>query len=371
MKIGIKFSPPTEYRGGSQYILASYLVKALFARHDNLVLYTASPQYFDTINDLVIRKTENPYLQASLLQKGFTWLRHQITFIQAIKNDNCDVLFCPYTNEALWRDGGIPQVVTVHDMIPLIYPNHFKVTAALWKLSYTPILEKVNAIIAVSENTKKDILRFCDIPPNRVFVVPNGFSGKVEDLGGYSENKYGKYILYVSSSHYPYKNLSLLFDAYKNISSRFPHRLIIVGKSVPRFSYSVERKIADLGLSDKVILLENLMDHEMASLYRHADLFVYPSLYEGFGIPPLEAMAFCVPVVASNAASIPEVCGKAALYINPQNVDSITEGMYKGLTDRDLRQRLVTEGLERTKLFSWEKTAQAIITVCQNVLALA
>jgi len=264
------------------------------------------------------------------------------------------------------------SIITIHDMAHHYYPEHIiPGKGRLLQRYLAKHARRADLILCVSENTKKDILRFCDIPPNRVFVVPNGFSCKVEDLGGCSENKYGKYILYVSSSHYPYKNLSLLFDAYKNISSRFPHRLIIVGKSVPRFSYSVERKIADLGLSDKVILLENLMDHEMASLYRHADLFVYPSLYEGFGIPPLEAMAFCVPVVASNAASIPEVCGKAALYINPQNVDSITEGMYKGLTDRDLRQRLVTEGLERTKLFSWEKTAQAIITVCQNVLALA
>ena len=121
------------------------------------------------------------------------------------------------------------------------------------------------------------------------------------------------------------------------------------------------------GKSD-VLYLGYLPDKELGELYNLATLFVYPSMYEGFGLPPLEAMACCCPVVASNVASLPEVCGDAALYVDPHDVNSIAEGIHKVLTDDDLRQSLIEKGLERAKLFSWEKSAKEHIKVFEEVL---
>jgi glycosyltransferase involved in cell wall biosynthesis len=172
--------------------------------------------------------------------------------------------------------------------------------------------------------------------------------------------------LYVSSNHYPYKNLIKLFEAYRSLHLHY--KLVVVGKTVPRFTPAVHAKISELGLGEKIVLLENLTSEKMLSIYKFADLFVYPSLYEGFGIPPLEAMFHNIPVVASETSSIPEVCGDAAVYINPHSVESIANGITKGLNDNDLRQKLQVLGQQRVSMFSWEKTAKGILEGCQIVL---
>jgi glycosyltransferase involved in cell wall biosynthesis len=368
MKLAVKFSPSSKYQGGSGRTFASNLIQSLHKQHTDLKLFTESHDLFSDIEGLSLHHAENPFSQKSSTKKITSWLYQQAFLENELIRNNIDVLYCPYNNEALFSTKKIPQIITVHDLIPLMWQDDFKITANLWKYLYIPTIRNAKAVITVSENTKQDILKFCKISADKVFVVSNGFS-TFTDIGDSGSSCIDSpYILYVCSSHYPYKNLLKLFDAYHTIYSDFSHQLVVVGKSVPRFTPQVKSKIAELGLERKILLLENLSNSELTRLYKGADLFVYPSMYEGFGIPPLEAMFHEIPVVAANASSIPEVCGQAALYIEPDSVDSIADGIRKALTDSELRQKLQLAGREHVKKFSWEQTADEILKVCQMAL---
>lgn len=368
MKLAVKFSPSNKYQGGSGRTFASNLIQSLHKQHTNLKLFTESSDLFSDIEGLSLHHAENPFLQKSSTRKITSWLYQQAFFEHKLVRNNIDVLYCPYNHEALFSTQKIPQIITVHDLIPLIWQDDFKITANLWKYLYIPTIRNAKAVITVSENTKQDILKFCQISADKVFVVSNGFSAFTDFSDSGSSCIDNPYILYVCSTHYPYKNLLKLFEAYHTIHLKFPHKFVIVGKSVPRFSPQIKSKIAELGLEQKILLLENLSNSELTGLYKGADLFVYPSMYEGFGIPPLEAMFHGIPVVAAKAASIPEVCGQAALYIQPDSVGSIADGITKALTDSELRQKLQLAGREQVKKFSWEQTANKILEVCQMAL---
>ena len=368
MKLAVKFSPSNKYQGGSGRTFASNLIQSLHKQHTNLKLFTESSDLFSDIEGLSLHHAENPFLQKSSTRKITSWLYQQAFFEHELVRNNIDVLYCPYNHEALFLTQKIPQVVTVYDLIPMKWQDDFKITANLWKYLYIPTIRNAKAVITSSENTKKDILHFCNISSDKVFVVPCGFSAFTDISNSGSSFTDSPYILYVCTSHYPYKNLLKLFEAYHTIYSDFPHQLVVVGKSVPRFTPQIKSKIAELGLETKIFLLENLSNSELTRLYKGADLFVYPSMYEGFGIPPLEAMFHGIPVVAAKAASIPEVCGQAALYIEPDSVDSIADGISKALTDSELRQKLQLAGREQIKKFSWEQTADEILKVCQMAL---
>lgn len=368
MKVAVKFSLCNQHQGGSGRTFASNLIKALHEKHTDIKLFTESPDLFSDIEGLSMHHAKNPFLQKSSTKKITSWLYQQAFLENELVRQSIDVLYYPYNHEALFSTRKIPQVITVHDLIPLKWQDDFKITSNLWKYVYIPTIRNAKAVITVSENTKQDILHFCNISADKVFVVSNGFSAfnDISDSGSSYIDK--PYILYVSSTHYPYKNLLKLFEAYHAIHLNFQHKLVVIGKSVPRFTPQIKSKIAELGLAKRILLLENLSNHELTRIYKGADLFVYPSIYEGFGIPPLEAMFHGIPVVASKAASMPEVCGKAALYIQPDSVDSIADGIIKGITDSELRQNLQLAGRERVKKFSWEQTANKILEVCQMAL---
>lgn len=367
MKIAIRFSPPTDYRGGSQYTYASNLIGALYNLHKEIVLFTSSRQVFESIEGLSLHTIS----QASnkLDPKWIvSWFYHQLTIGRSLTREKCDVLFCPSQFESVLFPI-IPQVIIVNDLIPLIYPEYFK-TSILYRFPFKIAAKNAKVIVAISENTKKDIMRLYNIPAEKVFVVHIGYAKTDNILENNTQNPYGEYILNVPSNHYPHKNLLGLIEAYHRISLFSSHKLIIVGKTSPRFSNQIVAKIAQLGLSKRIMMLNNLTDEELAKIYQNADLFVYPSLYEGFGMPPLEAMSYGVPVIASSAASIPEACGDAAYYINPYCTDSLVDAIIKVLTDGKLRQELVGKGLERIKLFSWRKTAEGILHACQAAVDL-
>ena len=367
MKLGIKFSP---LQHGSQSTFASNLIQALYNNHSDVELFTENSQLFSQIKGITIHHAENPFLKTGFLRKVRVWCRQQLSLEHDLIKKGIDILYCPYNSEALVKTSKIPQVITVHDLIPLMWQDDFQVTSQLWKYIYLPMIHKCRLIITVSENTKKDILRFCNISPDKVRVVYNGFSkfSSHESKVNYFNYIGEPYILYVSSSHYPYKNLIKLFEAYSSIHLHLHHKLVVVGKTVPRFTPAVYAKVSELGLGEKIVLLEKLTDQKLSSIYKFADLFVYPSLYEGFGIPPLEAMFYNVPVVASEASSIPEVCGEAAIYINPDSVESIANGIIMALNDNNLKQKLQALGKQRASMFSWEKTAKGILESCQMAL---
>jgi len=236
------------------------------------------------------------------------------------------------------------------------------------------ILQKSQEIVAISENTKNNIVTFYGIDPGRVRVIPPGFEKSRYRLGINGERtkaKYGltEYFLYVGNL-LAHKNLRRLLLAFSLITRRLPYKLVIAGHKDPRYYPALEAEAQALGLAGKVLFLNYVPTDELPALYAGAKVFVFPSLYEGFGLPPLEAMACGCPVIVSNVSSLPEVCGDAAYYVNPYDVESIAEGIHKVLTDEALRQNLIKKGIERVKLFSWEKAAKEHLKVFEEVLSL-
>ncbi len=256
------------------------------------------------------------------------------------------------------------QIITVHDILPLLYPHiyprmkYYSRFLLPWLLKYSPI------IICVSESTKKDIINAYNLKGKNIHVIYEGCRLKdVPKKGRQIKKEYNikNYIFYVGDMR-PYKNLKRALEAFSRVPIKDLY-FIIGGKKDTKFYPELKEKVKNLGLCDRVIFTDYIKDEDLPFFYKEASLFVFPSLYEGFGLPPLESMACGCPVLVSNAASLPEVCGDAAYYVDPYNVDSIAEGIYKVMTDKDLKQKLIQKGRKRVKLFSWEKTAQQVLEI--------
>lgn len=271
---------------------------------------------------------------------------------------------------------GIPSVLTIHDLALELLPEtmYWKNWLPL-KLFMKASVRKADRIIAVSENTKKDIIKFYGIVPEKVKVIYLGvdknFSPQKKENDDIVLRRYRLkpgYILNVGTIE-PRKNIMRLLEAYRLIAaelSRVPQLVITGGKGW--LSEDINKHIDSLGLKAKVILTGYVSADDLPSLYRGAALFVYPSLYEGFGLPPLEAMASGIPVVSSNTSSIPEVVGKAGLLVDPCRTDEIARAIVLTLEDNGLRDRMKNEGLKRSSQFSWESTAQKTIALYEEAL---
>jgi len=262
------------------------------------------------------------------------------------------------------------QIITVHDFLPIKYPESCPRMKYYFYYSLPILLNNSQAIICISENTKQDIIAYHGIKDKPIHVIYGGFNRQrfYPRENGTVQKQYGvtNYLLYIGDMR-PYKNLERSLEAFARLNLR-KFKFVIGGKKDPRFYPRVEKKMGELFLKDRVVFLDYVPEKDLPHLYSEAAAFVFPSLYEGFGMPPLEAMACGCPVVASNTASLPEVCGDAAYYVDPYDVESIAQGMHKVLTDEALKRNLIEKGLERVKLFSWEKAAKEHLKVFEEVL---
>jgi len=280
---------------------------------------------------------------------------------------NTTVFWSPHYNIPLMYTGKL--FVTVHDL------NHLALTQSgfSWaekkyaKYFFKKILQKADGIVTVSNFTRNEYIKYFDIDKysEQLLVVHNGLAIK-EPTGG--DKPYKKpYILTVGNVK-PHKNMSRLLEAYNIIKDSIPHDLIIVGKKTG-FIRGDENLLKKVDAFDRrVIMTGYLSDEELYSYYSHADLFVFPSLYEGFGFPPLEAMAAGIPVVSSNAASIPEVCGDAVLYFDPFDIDDMANKILKMISAQSLKEKYVTIGKKQVKKYTWEKTASQTSNFLKNLL---
>lgn len=267
------------------------------------------------------------------------------------------------------------RITTVHDVIPYIYANSSTTLDWLIYRLWLPIAaHRTDTIITDSEQSKEDIVKHLSMNANKVKVIPLAASEQYRPLQPQAVQPVlaqhqitTPYILYVGSIA-ARKNLPRLLEAYANLrkwSTKWT--LVIVGarkwKSSPVYE-TVER----LDLAQHVHFTGFVEEEDLPALYNGADLFVFPSLYEGFGLPPLEAMACGTPVVTSNTSSLPEVVGDAAILVDPYNVEEITAAMRSVLEDPDLAQDLRQCGLTQAAKFSWERTARETIAVYEQVL---
>ena len=174
------------------------------------------------------------------------------------------------------------------------------------------------------------------------------------------------FILYLGTLE-PRKNLKSLILAYNEIKKKFPEYKLIIGGAKGWGYKNIFQIIDNLGIDKDIIFTGYIPEKDLPSLYNSAELFVYPSFYEGFGLPPLEAMACGTPVITSNTSSLPEVVGNAGIMVDPNNVNQLADAMYKVLTDDNLRRDMIKKGLKRAKMFSWKKTAKETLKVYEEV----
>ena len=276
----------------------------------------------------------------------------------------------------------VPSILTVHDIIPLMFPDYFRYSkyGLLSKYSYLfrlkTSLAKAKKIISVSEYTKKTLVEKLGVKPEKIKVIYSG-APEVNNQSPLlpSGLKEKEYILNHGGIDVR-KNLDRLIRAFakvlktKDLHAQASLKLVITGENM-RIEEELRKEIKILGISDAVVFPGYLSEDELWSLIRQAACICYPSLIEGFGGPVLEGFAAGVPVITSNVSSLPEIAGGAAYLVNPENEDEIAEAIMKVTSDKqslmlrnkETSERLITKGKERVKQFSWEKTAEEVIRI--------
>jgi len=269
---------------------------------------------------------------------------------------------------------GVPSIVTCYDLIPLIYPQYFTaVQRLIFRTAHWLALRTARVTLAISESTKNDLVRFFQVDPQRIVVTPLAADAHFQppsraaiDRARQQHALPDRYLLYFGSNK-PHKNVPRLVEAFARANLQFPasnFQLVIAGHWDERYPQA-KALVEQLGLRDTVRFIGPVQDADLPALYGGAEVFVFPSQYEGFGFPVLEAMACGAAVVCGNRSSLPEVAGDAALLCDPTDVAALARAIEQALTDRDLNAALRQRGLARAAQFTWEQTAQHTLEVYQ------
>ncbi len=303
-------------------------------------------------------------------------LKEQTTFLRTLQREKLDLVHFPHFNlPLLYRR---PFVVTIHDLTLSFYPGK-KMTSPIERLAYQVTIgnacRSAKGIIAVSENTKKDIIRLHRTAAEKISVIYEAVetqhyhqfdeNAKVAVKSKYHITK--PFLLYVGVWR-NHKNVVGMLEGFKKTLDRgVDAQLVITGKADPHYP-EVLAYITEHNLSDAVILPGFVDEADLPTLFAAASGFVFPSFYEGFGLPPLEAMAAGTPVISSNMATMQEILGDAALYFDPQNTDAIATAMEQILQDHNLRETLRQKGLVQVQKFSWQDAAKKTHDLYRHIL---
>jgi glycosyltransferase involved in cell wall biosynthesis len=268
-------------------------------------------------------------------------------------------------------------ILTIHDLMVFRHPEFLEPEGVTYyKKRIHSSIKRADAIISVSNFTKNEIVELFDIPENKVRVIYNGISSifrpikdriRIEEV----KSKYGikgqRYLLFVGNIE-PKKNIETLIHAHAELckSSGYKYPLLIVGNKTWYFK-NVWEVVQRRHVERNIIFTGVINDEDLPFLYNGAEVFIFPSLFEGFGIPAIEAMACGTPVIASNRTSIPEIVADAALYVDPLNISEMVEAIDKVLSNSQLREQLIQKGLKRSQYFSWEKTARETLSLYREI----
>lgn len=300
----------------------------------------------------------------------------QIGLAKQTFTEKLDILFVPSHTLPLTYKPGLKTVIAVHDLGAEYLPTTHQIKQQLYlKLMTHYQLKSANHIIAVSKATKKDIIKRVGIDKDKISVIYEGFNQELcqtkndivnitlKDLDLVS----GQYFLFVGTIQ-PRKNIKRLIEAYALFLKQGVTPDLVLAGGKGWLSEEIYALPKQLGIENKVKFLGYVPDEKLYALYTNAIAFLYPSLFEGFGLPILEAMTIGCPVLTSNISSMPEVAGQAAVLVDPTSIKDISEGIKRLYTDSGLRKRLQTAGLKQAKQFSWEKAARQTLEVFSKVL---
>lgn len=306
-------------------------------------------------------------------------LEEQTKFLKILNKEKLDLMHFTHFNRPILYNR--PSVVTIHDLTLSFYKGNKK-HSFLHKLAYNLVLKtavkKAKQVITISKNTKKDLKNILKVKEEKIKIiyqaVGNEFKQQINEknikdtLKKLKINK--KYILYTGVWS-PHKNLKKLVQALKILKTKYNYKglLVITGKKQQPNTEEINKEIKSKKLENDIIKTGMVSEEDLINLYKGAEIYAFPSLYEGFGLPILEAMSAEIPVVASNTSCIPEICGKNGCHLfNPLNEEDIAKKINEVLTNKTLRTNLIKQGKERIKDFSWDKMANQTIEVYKKVL---
>jgi len=353
--------------GRYTYNLVQALTKA--APEDSFVLLH-NPKLVNTRYDL--ETLQSPNLEIVAIEVPTFSLAEQWRLPSIVRGLRLDLFHSPYYIKPYLLL--CPSVVTIHDLIPKLYPQYLP---SLWKRAIFEVairlaVASTRRVISVSQSTRDDLVRLLGVAPFKVSVIPEGVDTRFKPADEKAifnlrqkHNLPVGYILYLGTNK-PHKNLARLVGAFAKAKTE--RKLVLAGKEDPRYSEAHE-VTKQLGLQDRVVFLGRVSEDDLPALYSGAALFVFPSLYEGFGLPLLEAMACGVPVISSSTSSLPEIAGQAAVMVDPLDLSQLARALERVLGDSNLRASMREEGLEQAAQFSWERTAVETLAVYRQVLS--
>lgn len=368
MKIGIMLRHYEQLEGGVKHYTKSLLPQlfTLAPQHQYTLLYQ-NPRLLGTYSGY-------PNVQEIVMRMPGTVLWDQLAVPLMTRGMNLDVIFNPKFTIPFFHRA--KKVWVFHGSEWFVIPEHFTWYDRLYVTLSLPFYCRfADAFVSVAKVVKDDIVKEVGTDPNKIFPVHNGIDPKrfyfVDDKAKLAEvrAKYQlpeKYILWVGQIG-TRKNIQRLFQSFAQIAREFPHDLVIAGeqRKLQRGEMALSEldQLRELGLEHRVKFIGWVGHEDLPAIYRMADLFAFPSIYEGFGIPLIEAMACGCPIVTATTCAPPEVCAGAAELVDPLDVQAITAGMRKVLSDSALREKMIARGLERAKDFGWEKCARQVLEV--------
>jgi glycosyltransferase involved in cell wall biosynthesis len=351
INLSILFSQPT---GISNY------AKNIFPYLKSLQPTLLTSQNYSDFNCYPVPNNLTPADGTKGHLRRLVWTQFQLPKIyQTLKSQ---LLFSPIPEAPLYTNSRF--IVMSHDMIPLRFPKRFSPLTPYHRY-YTPqVLNQAQHIICNSQATAKDLVNFFHIPTNKITPIPLAYNpSQFQFLNLPTRN----YFLYIGRQD-PYKNLQRLITAFSTLPNRNDYELWLAGPYDKRYSPLLEIQTQELGINHLVKFLNYVPYNELPIIINQAIALVFPSLWEGFGLPVLEAMACGTPVITSNISSLPEVAGDAAILINPYNIEEITAAMKIIINDSETRKQLSEKGLKRANQFTWEKTGLATVEVLKKYL---
>ncbi|WP_443661100.1 glycosyltransferase family 4 protein [Clostridium sp.] len=372
MKIGIDARAAKWYRGTGIGTYSYQLINSL-NKIDN---YNDYSLFVPNDCNLAIPFKNNFHIKTIKQEKQDNFW-NEVNVSNPLLDKSIDIYHVPQNGIGLPINKDCPFVITLHDIIPYKMPDTVgDQYLKIFNEKFPKIISLCDGIITVSQYSKEDIIKAFNFPREKIYVTylasEDIYKPYDKTLSKYIvEKNYsitGDYILYIGGFS-PRKNILGLLDSFSMLLPRLKKgiKLVIAGSKGKSYDMYIKRA-QDLHIEDKVIFPGFISMNHIPFMYNACELFVYPSFYEGFGLPPIEAMACGVPVIASNVTSIPEIVKDATLLVNPYDINELSEKMYNVLHDDALRQSLITKGLKRASTLTWDNTAASTLIAYQNIL---
>lgn len=370
MRIGIDLHTLTNFKQGTHTYTMNIVRELLAMDRDNEYV-----MYITKKNEGIRDVFSQPNVAFHHVFPHQRLIRIPVSLPLRLAYDRIDVFHCQYMAPLT---AVTPFVVMMHDVIHEYMPEFYpKGLCMMMRILYPLSVKRAKHVLTVSESSKRDIMKYYNVPEEKITVTYDAVSDDfrpIDDRAAIDAVKArygirGGYVFYVGRLE-PRKNLATLIRAYHQMKRKAvcDHKLVIAGMKYYQYDLLFSL-VMELGLGDNVIFPGHVEDHDLPLLMNGATVFAYPTFAEGFGIPPLEAMACGTPVVTSNTSSLPEVVGDAGLMVDPHSVNELASALERLISDESLRHTLSQRGLEQAKLFRWDDSARKTLEVFRKVHA--